>query len=231
MYCIQCGVKLAPAQKTCPLCGLRVYHPDIPAPEGQTLYPDSPMPPTSGKSKVFSAVATIIFLLPLLLVLLSDLQKNGAITWSGYVIGALLVGYVLVILPIWFAKPNPVIFTPCGCGAVLLYLLYIDLATPGSWFWTFALPVGGCLGLIITTIVTLLHYLKKGRLYIIGGGLLAFSTLFLLVEFLLSYTFSSARFIGWSLYPMITLFLLGNTLIFLAICRSARQALHRRLFF
>ena len=29
MYCIKCGVELADSEKVCPLCGTRVYHPDI----------------------------------------------------------------------------------------------------------------------------------------------------------------------------------------------------------
>ena len=230
MYCMKCGVKLAESQENCPLCGLRVYHPDLPSPSEDKLFPKEPLPPLPARSHVFSAAATIIFLLPLLLVLFADLNSTGSITWSGYVVGALLVGYVIVILPIWFAKPNPVIFVPCGCGAVLLYLLYIDLITPGSWFLPFVLPVGGAITLTLSAMVTLLHYLKRGRLYIYGGGMMAFGGTFLLTEFTLSYTFASARFIGWSVYPCGTLFLLGCTLIFLAICRSAREAAHRRFF-
>ena len=29
MYCVNCGVKLAPTESVCPLCGTRVYHPDL----------------------------------------------------------------------------------------------------------------------------------------------------------------------------------------------------------
>ena len=29
MYCVQCGVELQKGAKACPLCGLRVYHPDL----------------------------------------------------------------------------------------------------------------------------------------------------------------------------------------------------------
>ena len=32
MYCVKCGVELADSQRVCPLCGTRVFHPDIPAP-------------------------------------------------------------------------------------------------------------------------------------------------------------------------------------------------------
>ena len=29
MYCVKCGVKLSDNQELCPICGTKVYHPDI----------------------------------------------------------------------------------------------------------------------------------------------------------------------------------------------------------
>ena len=104
------------------------------------------------------------------------------------------------------------------------------MVTPGHWFWTFALPVTGLLGLICTAVVTLLRYLRKGRLYIFGGALIALGGTSLFAELMLKLTFRLNGFIGWSLYPLITLALLGGMLIFLAICKSARQAIERKFF-
>lgn len=40
MYCVQCGVELQKGAKVCPLCGLRVYHPDLQeTPEAPPLPP------------------------------------------------------------------------------------------------------------------------------------------------------------------------------------------------
>ena len=39
MYCIKCGVELADSEKVCPLCGTRVFHPDLPLPDGEAPYP------------------------------------------------------------------------------------------------------------------------------------------------------------------------------------------------
>ena len=38
------------------------------------------------------------------------------------------------------------------------------------------------------------------------------------------------NFTGWSWYPLVALVLLGSTLIFLALCRPAREAAERKLF-
>lgn len=230
MYCVKCGVKLADTEKVCPLCATTVYHPELTRPEVPAMYPRDRLPPKPRSGRGFHILATAAFLLPLFLVLTADLQAHGAVTWSGYVVGALLVGYVCIVLPLWFRSPNPVIFVPCGFGAVGLYLLYVSLATGGGWFLTFALPVNGGLGLLVTAVVTLVRYVRRGKLYIAGGAAMLLGGLTLMTELLMDLTFGLPRFVGWSLYPLVTLFLLGGMLIFLAICRSARLVMERKFF-
>lgn len=230
MYCINCGVKLADTEEKCPLCATEVYHPNLTRNFEKPLFPKDNLPPPRKQSLLLQTIATAVFILPLLLVLIADLQIDRTVTWSGFVIGALLVGYVCVVLPVWFRKPNPVIFVPCGFASVLLYLLYISLYTGGGWFLSFAFPVGGSIGLIVTAMTALLRYVRKGKLYIYGGAFIAFGGVFLLSEFMMNITFSISRFYGWSLYPLTTLVLLGGLLIFLAICRSAREIMERKFF-
>lgn len=230
MYCVNCGVKLADSEKECPLCGVLVYHPDITRGEGEPLYPRQQYPAPQVRSRAAHIVVTTAFLLPILITLLCDLQINGAVTWSGFVAGALVAGYVILVLPFWFRRPNPVIFVPCGFAAVGLYLLYIDLVTDGDWFLTFALPVVGAICLIVTAVVTLLRYIRRGRLYIFGGAFIALGAFMPLMEYLIYTTFRQSRFLAWSLYPLIALVLLGGMLIFLAICRPARETMERKLF-
>lgn len=228
MYCVKCGVKLADTEKVCPLCDTVVFHPDIQRGEVESLYPPMRYP---GKVTRWGGliVVTTAFLLPLLITLLCDLQINRSVTWSGYVMGALILGYVLLVLPFWFRNPSPVVFVPCDFGAVGLYLLYINLATGGAWFLSFAFPVVGFSGLLVTAVVTLLRYLRRGRLYIFGGAMVTAGAFMPLMEFLLNLTFRRP-YVGWSVYPLTALALLGGMLIFLAICRPARQNMERRFF-
>lgn len=229
MYCINCGVKLADSEKKCPLCGVVPYHPDIPRPEGRPLYPVNRYPSTEVKPKVAQVVILLLFLLPLVTTLLIDLRINRAVTWSGYVTGALLLTYIVAALPGWFYKPNPVIFVPCDFAAVGLYLLYINLAVNGNWFLSFAFPVTAGIGLIVTAVVTLTRYLRRGRLYIFGGAFMAMGAFMLLLEFLIVITFRRS-FVGWSIYPLTALMLLGGFLIYLAINHTAREMMERKLF-
>lgn len=230
MYCINCGVKLADTEKQCPLCGVAVFHPEISRTEVEPLYPQHRYPAPPPFSLAAQIVATTFVLMALLITLAVDLQINAGVTWSGFVMGALAVGYVICVLPYWFRRPNPVIFVPCGFTAVGLYLLYINIATGGSWFLSFALPVTAYIGGIVTAVVVLLRYLSGGKLYIYGGAVMALGLFMPLMEYLICVTFERSRFVGWSWYPLIALVLLGGMLIFLAVCRPARETMERKFF-
>ena len=230
MYCINCGVKLSDTERACPLCGTVPFHPDIPRVETEHLYPENRLPVTQMSRVGALTVVSTAFLLPMLITLLCDLQLNGSVTWSGFVIGALLVAYEIFVLPFWIQKPNPVIFVPCGFCAVGLYLLYINLATGGDWFLSFAFPVVGFAGLLITTVVTLTRYIHRGWLYIFGGAAIAAGAFAPLMEFLLNFTFGFPQRFVWSVYPLVALVLIGAMLIFLAICRPARESMERKFF-
>ena len=229
MYCIHCGVKLADSERCCPLCGTVPFHPDIPRPEGKPLYPVACYPHQQVSRVGFLGGVTILLLIPTLVSLICDLSLHGGVTWSGYVIGAIVLSYVVMVLPLWFRHPNPVIFVPCSFVAAGLYILYIDLSLQGGWFLGFAFPVIGFAGLLVSAVVVLTRYLRRGILYILGGALILLGAFLPVMELLMQHTFH-LKFAGWSWYPLVALVLLGSTLIFLALCRPAREAAERKLF-
>ncbi len=230
MYCVNCGVKLADSEKVCPLCGVPAYHPDIERSEGERFYPGERLPEQHVSPKGAKIIITTLFLLPALITLLCDYQFHDHMTWSGYVIGGLAVAYVMLVLPHWFRRPNPIIFVPCTFVAIAVYLLYISLYTGGLWFLSFAFPVTGGVALIVTAVVVLLRYFPKAILYVLGGAGIVLGAFIPLVEFLSYITFESVKFLGWSFYPMSVFVLFGGMLIFLAICRPARESMERRFF-
>lgn len=230
MYCIKCGVHLAASENACPLCGTRVFHPDLKLPQAQPPYPKGKQPTTAPRSFLWHIILTALFLIPILVVPLCDIQLNGDVTWSGFVTGALLLSYTIIVLPLWFRRPNPVIFVPCDFAAIGGYVLYVNLATHGNWFMTFAFPLVVGIGLILTAVVTLLRYVPRGALYIWGGASMLLGCFMVLIEYMGNLTFHVPKFFGWSLYPLIALMILGGLLIFLAICKPARQTLERKFF-
>lgn len=230
MYCIKCGVELADSEKICPLCGTVVFHPELTQPEGEPLYPSSGKPSDTVSRTGMLIVLSVLLALPMAITILTDLGIGGGISWSGYAVGAILMFYVMVVLPLWFRRPNPAIFVPVDFVAVGVYLLYINCTLHGGWFLSFAFPVTGALGLITTAVVVLLRYLRRGRLYVIGGAMIALGGFTVLLEFLLNLTFGLGTGLFWSFYPLISGIVLGVAVFIVAGNRPLREALHKKLF-
>ena len=230
MYCIKCGVELADTEKTCPLCGTIVYHPDITQAHATPTYPPFVKQKENTRPQGVLFILTVLALMPIVITLFCDLRLNGAITWSGYAVGGILVAYFVIVLPLWFARPNPVIFVPIDFALIGALLLYINLMTGGDWFLSLAFPALGIMGLIITALVTLMRYVRKGLLYIFGGCFIAIGGYCLLLEFFINLTFYDSFSFIWSPYPFIFCFFAGLALIVIAISRPLRESLHRKLF-
>lgn len=231
MYCIKCGVELADSERSCPLCGTVVFHPELERPDGHPPFPregDFSSETVSRSGLLF--VLSMVFVLPVVITLLCDWQLNGHIVWSGYVTGAIALLYILVILPMWFKSPNPVIFVPMDFAAAALYLLYINCAAGGHWFLSFALPVTGAAGILVTAGIALLRYVRGGHLFIFGGALILTGGYTVLIELLLNVTFHLHQGLIWSFYPLAACFILGMMLIIIGICRPLRESLRRKFF-
>lgn len=226
MYCVKCGVELGKSEKVCPLCNTPVWDPY--GEQNGRIYPEYPRQEEFPR-KWIMLFLSLLLVIPAVLCILIDLKINGRIVWSGYVGISEAVLYVSVLLPLWFKKPNPVIFVPVSFAAVCGLLLYICLKTSGNWFLSLAFPIIGGIGLIVTAAVTLFRYVPKGWIYTLGGTIIATGAFTLLIEFLISLTFGFKMFI-WSLYPFTVLFLLGTIVIVIGASPSMRAALRRRLF-
>ena len=231
MYCIKCGVELADSEDKCPLCGTRVYHPDIERPKADPFFPDNP--PELHYTVTRSGglfILTSLFLLGLLMPFICDLSMNGMVTWSGIVMSAIGLTYVIMVLPFWFKNPSPVIFVPIDFAVCGLFLMYLNYCTQGKWFLTFALPTVGIACLISTAVVTLCKCLRRGYLFIFGGAtiLTGFGTL--LTEWLLNVTFGLHNRLVWSIYPFAACMLIGILLLIIAVSPKLRSSLQKKFF-
>lgn len=230
MYCIKCGVELSDGQTVCPVCSTRVYHPDLPVKEATPTYPKKEFESEEFNRKGILFVLTILALLTAALCVMFDISLCGGMTWSGYVACGLGVFYVCVILPLWFKRTTPAIFVPAAFVSIILLLLYVNAKTDGNWFLSFAFPVAGVLGLITTAVTTLCHYLKHGRLYIIGGGFIALGAWTVLIELFLHLTFTLPRHIIWSPFPCTAFAVFGIMLIIIGIVKPFKESL-RKIFY
>lgn len=212
-------------------CVERRCYPDLPCGQGEPPYPPDHRPRVDEVSRAgVLFVLTVLFVLPAVISVLCDWRMGNGIVWSGYVVGGLVVLYVAVVLPLWFKRPNPAIFVPIDFIVIGLYLFYINFATHGHWFLTFALPVTGAAMVLVTTMVVLLRYVPGGALYICGGALLGSGGFAVLLEWLLNVTFHLHDTFLWSFYPLAVCTVLGAMLLVIAICKPLRRSLHRKFF-
>lgn len=230
MYCMKCGCKLTQGQKHCPLCNTRMYHPDLPREEGLPTYPEKDFESEAFNPQGVLFVLTVFMFLCAALPMIFELMFFKAVNWSGYTVGAVVLAYLLFILPFWFRHRNPVIFVPCDFAGVLLYLLYIDLRSGGQWFLSFAFPVGAILALLVTALVALCRYCRRGQLYIFGGFFIALGGWTVLLQFFLWHTFDVGKVLSWSICSLVTFFLLGMMLIVIALVRPLRESLRKKFF-
>ena len=230
MFCVKCGVELTEGTKICPVCATRVYHPDLPVTDASPTYPRKDFESEEFNRRGILFVLTILCLLIPALSIMFDLSLGGGLTWSGYVAGGVGVIYVCIIMPLWFKRTTPAIFVPAAFAAIMLMLVYVNAKTGGSWFMSFAFPVTGILAIILTTITTLCHYLRRGILYIIGGGMIALGVWTLLIELFLHLTFELPGHVIWSPFPCTALAVFGLMLIVIAIVKPFRESL-RRVFY
>ena len=229
MYCIKCGAKLSEGQTICPICETRVFHPEFVIKEENT-YPKIPFESEEINYRGLLFVITMIFLVPFILPILLELGWRSQVSWSGYASGGTLIFYTAFIMPYWFKKPNPVIFVPTIFALTIGLLLFICYKTGGSWFMSFAFPVVGVLGIIITAATALLYYVKKGCLYTIGGMLIALGLWSVLLEWDIRTSFNVSTPFFWSFAPLTVLAIVGIMLIVIAIVKPLKESL-RKIFF
>ena len=86
------------------------------------------------------------------------------------------------------------------------------------------------LAVLITAICALLRYLRRGRLYIAGGSLIALGFFSVYLEFFIYFTFETIQFVFWSLFPLVAFFILGMMLITVAIVKPFKESLRKYFY-
>ncbi len=228
MYCVKCGVRLDDSLDRCPLCGTPVWRPEEAQDQDRAF---SSIFPEKHRNERLTVVAflTAVALLAAFITLRICLRIYGGIGWSGYAMLGIALFYVIAILPLWFRRPNPMIFLPVDHAAVAGFLLYASWTSGGHWFLSFGFPVTAMSCLLLTGFIALLRYVRGGRLFIIGGSVIVLGGLSMLVEFFQHITFGTKMF-TWSLYVVSSCLAFGMFLILAGTIRPLREYLERRFF-
>lgn len=228
MYCVKCGVRLQDGVERCPLCDTPVWNPGEQTRE--TSYPDT-LPKHHSESGMPLAIAlTVVCAVVCAVVLTVCFRLYGQLRWGGYAIGGILLFYVFAILPCWFREPKGEIFVPVDHAAAALFLLYLCVRTGGRWFLSLALPVLLLSCVLVTGLICLLKYVRRGKYYIFSGFFLLLGGATVLVEFFEHLTFGTQMF-AWSLYSLSVFAAVGVFLLLAGVIRPLRHALEKRFFF
>ena len=230
MYCVKCGVRLEDGAAACPLCGTPSWNPE--ERERNTHYNPElyPAPEKEGKYTLL-AVITVVMAGIALGCLIACLVALGRVGWSGYVLFGVAFVYISAVLPFWFRRYYPAVFLPLSFAALAGYLLYINGATGGHWFLSFAFPVTGMAFLItyFSVGIALIRFRPRTKLMLLGLLFILTGGFMLLLEFFLHISFSMKMF-RWSIYPAAFFGILGIFLFIASLIRPLRRGLYKKFF-
>ncbi len=232
MYCVHCGVELAPGTAECPLCKTPVLSPDPVRPEDyRPLFPPKEAQTKARMGNGIKAILiALILMIPAVSVLISDLSLSGRISWSGVVLGALAVFFVFLTSPLYGREPRLGVIFFLDAATVLLYLLFLESYTGGRWFTPFALPLTVVFFLSVALIGLLTEKKRLSVLKTVSVSLLILAVFCVICDLLIHLAFFDKFGISWSQYPLFILLLLGGICFAADRSETFKEKLKKKLF-
>ncbi len=135
MFCSKCGTQLPEGSNICPNC-------DPVVEKVEQVQPQKVKEPLlKAPRKSYAALFTALLVFPATICTAIDIAFDKYDYWFGYVVGALLVTWVVAVLPV--LKITPPFVTALICfGAILGYTYYImSKTTFFAWLPQFVLPM------------------------------------------------------------------------------------------
>lgn len=231
-YCVHCGVEMAPSEKSCPLCQTLVQDPACP------WTPPESMPYPERVEEVFKhidlrygrSLAVLVLLIPALVVLAVNLLSSGSITWSLYVIGALVCVYCWFLVPLFYCFRRPYAYIAIDFITLALYLLLIARMTGGrAWYMGIALPVLAAMVILVQLVILAIRRLEWQPLeraavvcLLVAGFLVAIDAI--------ADLYTGQVFLNWSVYAGLPLLVLAGVFLVLEKKRGLKDAIKKRLF-
>lgn len=136
MYCSKCGKQLPEGTTVCPDCDPVIVTQVQPEIKKETFF----KAPGKG-SKSYAALFTALLVFPATICTAIDIAFDKYDYWFGYVVGALLVTWVIAVLPVLRITPPAVTAMICF-GSIICYTYYIMSKTEWfDWLPEFLLPM------------------------------------------------------------------------------------------
>ena len=234
-YCVKCGVELSDGAKKCPLCDTVVILPEEMKKEKRVaeIIPIFPLAnpgnmPQANKKSILELIS-LIFFLPIPVLLLCDINIDDGITWSGYAVGGIFLLYIYLVFPFIPKKGNAVVSILADWVCTMAYVFYIERMAEGEWFVRFAAPlitVFACLSLIIALFR---KYTKISNMALTGMSLVFIGLFCLITEFLINEAFSIHETLYWAFYPALSLAMCAIVLFYIDRNTTLKEKIKRKL--
>ena len=138
MYCSKCGRQLPDGTVNCPDCDPIVVNTQ---PQAQTQTKEPFFKPAGKGSKSFAALFTALLVFPATICTAIDLAFDRYDYWFGYVVGALIVTWVIAVLPV-LKITSPAVTALICFGTIIGYTYFIMSKTEFfNWLPKFLLPI------------------------------------------------------------------------------------------
>lgn len=192
MYCSKCGRQLPDGTVNCPDCDPIVINS-----QPQTKEPF--FKPAGKGSKSYAALFTALLVFPATICTAIDLAFDKYDYWFGYVVGALIVTWVIAVLPV--LKITPPFVTAFICfGSIVGYTLYIAYKSGHfEWLSGFILPMFILTAAFIAADVSLIGSKRIKGLHIFSLLSLECAIYLVCLEATLDNAFNGVVDLKWSL--------------------------------
>lgn len=226
-YCVNCGVRLAKSEHACPLCKTKVINPNKLEDEYVPAYSSQIEKFKTINYKFLSKLIVSILLSLGIITVLCDLIITKSISWSIYVICAILLLCSHFIFP--FCKNIYIYFTSILITTELLLFAIAYLNNGLHWYIYLVLPfifIFWCYIMICTRII------KKRRKGFLRRVVLCF--LFSSVALLAIETgidlYNDNLHLTWSLYAALPITIISIILFIISFNRKLLEEIKQRIF-
>ncbi|MGI6234172.1 MAG: DUF6320 domain-containing protein [Christensenellales bacterium] len=231
-YCVECGVQLAQELEKCPLCQTPVINPNAPKQkQAEPAYPDQIEAAIDQIDRGYARqLSVIIMMVPILIVLLLDIIDGGSM-WSPYVIGALVMLWCFLVVPIVFRLRRPYIYVTLDVLALCGYLALIAWMSGNfSWYSIIALPLLVLMGVTILLVLLIIRRIEMVKLHRGALLLLLFGAFLVALEVILDRSIWGAVRLSWSVYAATPMMVIALMAYLLEHNKVLKEEIRKRLF-
>jgi len=220
-YCSQCKVEVDDYVDVCPLCGTPIRTKTKGKMKTKGKFPDEPsLESRHDRTGVFRflvwEIVSVSLLTALLIVFLTNVIIDLAVTWSWYPMAAILLAWLLATFALLLHK-RPLLIPILSAAAVLLLLAFLDFIGDLAidWFHVIALPIAVLLIIVTTAVILMSTQTKRKGFNIAAFILLGLGLVAAGLDAIINYFLLARITLSWSLFVIIPVFFTGIFLLYI----------------